>query len=133
MTIGRYAKQIAVDRPRFTKSLGANIVMMMPPYHGATRRGTPEQTFAQVAAVGEVGIPIMILDAPLSGVDVLVPLLVRMARDIEIVRLFRIECPYAASKIAALIAEGATATKGRSKVRKASRFWPISTPGPPGR
>ena len=83
--------------------------MMMPPYHGALLKGTPEQSFEQFAAVGEVGIPIMVQDAPLSGVDLPVPLLVRMAREIEAVKLFKIECPRAANKIRALIAEGGEA------------------------
>jgi 4-hydroxy-tetrahydrodipicolinate synthase len=109
VTISHFATQIAVERARFAKSLGADIVMMMPPYHGALLKGTPEQTFEQFAAVGEVGIPIMVQDAPLSGVDLPVPLLVRMAREIEMVKLFKIECPQAANKLRALIAEGGAA------------------------
>ena len=79
------------------------MVMMMPPYHGALLKGTPDQTFEQFTKVGEVGIPIMIQDAPLSGVELSVPLLVRMAREIEMVKLFKIECPQAANKLRALI------------------------------
>jgi len=109
ITISHYATQIAVERARFAKDLGADIVMMMPPYHGALLKGTPEQSFEQFAAVGEVGIPIMVQDAPLSGVDLPVPLLVRMAREIEAVKLFKIECPRAANKIRSLIAEGGDA------------------------
>ncbi len=109
VTISHFATQIAVERARFAKSLGADIVMMMPPYHGALLKGTPDQTFEQFAAVGEVGIPIMVQDAPLSGVDLPVPLLVRMAREIEMVKLFKIECAQAANKLRALIAEGGAA------------------------
>ena len=109
VTISHYATQIAVERARFAKDLGADIVMMMPPYHGALLKGTPEQSFEQFAAVGEVGIPIMVQDAPLSGVDLPVPLLVRMAREIEAVKLFKIECPRAANKIRALIEAGGDA------------------------
>lgn len=109
VTISHYATQIAVERARYAKDLGADIVMMMPPYHGALLKGTPEQTFDQFAAVGQVGIPIMVQDAPLSGVDLSVPLLVRMAREIEMVKLFKIECPRAANKLRALIAEGGDA------------------------
>ena len=109
VTISHYATQIAVERAQFAKALGADVVMMMPPYHGALLKGTPEQSFEQFAAVGEVGIPIMVQDAPLSGVDLPVPLLVRMAREIEAVKLFKIECPRAANKIRALIAEGGEA------------------------
>ncbi|WP_417263743.1 dihydrodipicolinate synthase family protein [Celeribacter sp.] len=109
VTISHYATQIAVERARFAKSLGAEAVMMMPPYHGATLKGTPEQTFEQFAAVGDVGIPIMVQDAPMSGVDLSVPLLVRMAKEIEMVKLFKIECPRAANKIRALIEQGGDA------------------------
>ncbi|NDW06875.1 dihydrodipicolinate synthase family protein [Jiella pacifica] len=109
VTISHYATQIAVARARLAKDLGASAVMMMPPYHGALLKGTPEQTFEQVARVGEVGIPIMIQDAPLSGVELPVPLLVRMAREIEMVKLFKIECAGAAAKLRRLIAEGGEA------------------------
>lgn len=112
VTISHYATQIAVERARYAKSLGANMVMMMPPYHGALLKGTPEQTFEQFRIVGEVGIPIMVQDAPLSGVELPVSLLVRMAREIEEVRLFKIECPKAANKLRALIAEGGDAIEG---------------------
>ncbi len=112
VTISHYATRIAVERARFAKDLGADIVMMMPPYHGALLKGTPEQSFEQFAAVGEVGIPIMVQDAPLSGVDLPVPLLVRMAKEIEAVKLFKIECPRAANKIRSLIAEGGDAIEG---------------------
>ncbi|HMQ93206.1 MAG TPA: dihydrodipicolinate synthase family protein [Amaricoccus sp.] len=112
VTISHFATQIAVDRARFARDLGADVVMMMPPYHGALLKGTPEQTCEQFRAVGEVGIPIMVQDAPLSGVELPVPLLVRMAREIEEVRLFKIECPQAANKLRALIAEGGDAVEG---------------------
>jgi 4-hydroxy-tetrahydrodipicolinate synthase len=112
VTISHYATQIAVGRANHAKAHGAEMVMMMPPYHGALMRGTAEQTYDQFARVGEVGLPIMVQDAPLSGVDLPVPLLVRMAREIEMVKLFKIECPQAASKIRALIAEGGDAIEG---------------------
>jgi 2-keto-3-deoxy-L-arabinonate dehydratase len=112
VTISHYATQIAVDRANHAKAHGADIVMMMPPYHGALMRGTAEQTFDQFARVGEAGLPIMVQDAPLSGVDLPVSLLVRMAHEIEMVKLFKIECPQAASKIRALIAQGGDAIEG---------------------
>ncbi|WP_375573570.1 dihydrodipicolinate synthase family protein [Ahrensia marina] len=112
VTISHYATQIAVERARYAKSLGADIVMMMPPYHGALLKGTPEQSFEQFQAVGDVGIPIMVQDAPLSGVDLSVPLLVKMAKQIEMVKLFKIECPRAANKIRTLIEQGGDAIEG---------------------
>lgn len=112
VTISHFATPIVVERAQFAKDLGADIVMMMPPYHGALLKGTAEQTFEQFRAVGEVGIPIMLQDAPLSGVDLPVPLLVRMAREIEMLKLFKIECPQAAAKLRALIAEGGAHIEG---------------------
>ncbi|ORE89933.1 dihydrodipicolinate synthase family protein [Aurantimonas sp. 22II-16-19i] len=109
VTISHYATPIAVERARLAKELGADAIMMMPPYHGALMKGTVEQTFEQVARVGEVGIPIMIQDAPLSGVELPVSLLVKMAREIEMVKLFKIECAGAAGKLRRLIAEGGAA------------------------
>lgn len=112
VTISHYATHIVLQRARLSKELGAAMVMMMPPYHGALLKGTPDQTFEQFAKVGEVGIPIMIQDAPLSGVELSVPLLVRMAHEIEMVKLFKIECPQAANKLRALLEQGGEAIEG---------------------
>lgn len=112
VTISHFATQIALDRARHAKTHGAAMVMMMPPYHGALLRGTAEQTYEQFARVSEAGVPIMVQDAPLSGVELPVSLLVRMAREIEMVKLFKIECPQAASKLRALVAEGGDAVEG---------------------
>lgn len=112
VTISHFATEIAVARARQAKDLGAAVVMMMAPYHGALLKGTPEQTFEQFRAVGEVGIPIMLQDAPLSGVDLPVALLARMAREIEELRLFKIECAGTASKLRGLLAEGGEAIEG---------------------
>ncbi|MBL4916070.1 dihydrodipicolinate synthase family protein [Szabonella alba] len=112
VTISHFATPIVVERAKLAKDLGAAMVMMMPPYHGALLKGTAQQSFEQFEAVGRVGIPIMVQDAPLAGVDLPVPLLVRMAREIEMVKLFKIEVPQAAAKLRALIAEGGDAIEG---------------------
>lgn len=112
VTISHFATDIVVARARQALELGASIVMMMAPYHGALLKGTTEQTYEQFARVSEVGIPIMLQDAPLSGVDLPVGLLARMAREIEQLKLFKIESAGAASKIRALIAEAGDAVEG---------------------
>jgi 4-hydroxy-tetrahydrodipicolinate synthase len=112
VTVSHFATDIAVARARHARDHGAAMLMMMPPYHGALMRGTPDQTFEQFARVGEVGLPIMVQDAPLSGVDLPVPLLVRMAREIPMVKLFKIECAGAAAKLRALIDQGGAAIEG---------------------
>ncbi|MTH33483.1 dihydrodipicolinate synthase family protein [Paracoccus limosus] len=112
VTISHFATPIVVERARLARDLGAAMVMIMPPYHGALLKGTAEQTYEQFAEVSKVGLPIMIQDAPLSGVDLPVPLLVRMANEIEQVKLFKIECPRAAAKLRALIEAGGDAIEG---------------------
>lgn len=111
VTISHFATPIVVARARLARDLGAAMVMIMPPYHGQMR-GSAEQTVEQFARAGEVGIPIMVQDAPLSGVDLPVPLLVRMAREIDMLRLFKIECAGAAAKLSALIAAGGDLIEG---------------------
>ncbi len=113
VTCSHFSTRIAVARARKAAAAGASMIMLMPPYHGATLKGSEQGTYEQFAAVGAAaGIPIMVQDAPLSGVELSVPFLVRMAREIEQVRYFKIETPMAAAKLRALIAEGGAAIEG---------------------
>lgn len=112
VTISHFATPIVLERARQAKEHGANILMMMPPYHGALLKGTQQQIYEQFAAVSEVGLPIMVQDAPISGVDLPISLLVKMAKEIEMVKLFKVECPRAANKLRALIAESGKAIEG---------------------
>ena len=109
VAISHFSTDIVVKRARCAKEQGATAVMMMPPYHGALMRASPEQTYEHFARAGEAGIPIMLQDAPLSGVDLPVPFLARMAREVDMLKLFKIECPGTAAKIRALIGEGGSA------------------------
>ena len=89
------------------------MLMLMPPYHGAGLRADEAamlQHFARVADAAPV--PLMIQDAPLSGVNLSVPFLVRLAREVPTVRYFKIEVPGAAAKLRSLIAAGADAIEG---------------------
>ncbi|MEN8195382.1 MAG: dihydrodipicolinate synthase family protein [Pseudomonadota bacterium] len=113
VTCSHYSTQIAAARALRAAKLGAAMIMMMPPYHGATLKGTEQQTYDQFARVADsAGIPIMVQDAPLSGVELTVPFLARMAREIEQVAYFKIETPQAAAKLRALIEAGGAAIKG---------------------
>ena len=109
VTISHFATDIAVTRAKFAKRLGAEAVMMMAPYHGALLKGTTEQTYEQLARVGDVGIPIMIQDAPLSGVELPVDFLIRVAKTIDMVKMFKIECAGAAAKLRVLVDKGGAA------------------------
>ena len=107
VTISHFYTGLVVERAREAEALGAAMVMMMPPYHGVGLVPAEAGIFEHFAAVSDaIGIPIMVQDAPLSGVTLTVPLLVRMAQELENVSYFKMETPFAADKLAALIAAG---------------------------
>ena len=111
-TVSHFSTDIVLSRARLVKELGGEMLMMMPPYHGALLKGNADQTFEQFRKVSEAGITIMVQDAPLSGVDLSVDLLVKMAKEIEHVKCFKIECAQAANKLRALIDKGGSAIEG---------------------
>lgn len=107
VTTSHFSTDIARARARYAQELGASMVMMMPPYHGAGLFPAPKGIFEHFQAVSDaINIPIMVQDAPLSGVNLPVDLLVKMARELENVSYFKIECPFAADKLALLIEAG---------------------------
>src|ERR1700759_4688855 len=113
VTTTHFASQVCAERSRAAQAAGAAMVMVMPPYHGATIR-VPEagivEVFRQVSDA--ITIPIMIQDAPVAGTPLSAGLLARMAREIANVSYFKIEVPQAANKLRALIAEGGDAVVG---------------------
>jgi len=107
VTISHFATEIVVARAKAAQELGASMVMMMPPYHGVGLVPAEAGIFEHFLAVSDaISIPIMVQDAPLSGVTLSVPFLVRMAREVENVSYFKMETPFAADKLAALIEQG---------------------------
>ena len=113
VTVSHFSTQIVEARCRQAAELGAAMVMIMPPYHGTGLRADEEgvvEHFARAADAG--GIPIMVQDAPLSGVTLPVSQLVRMAKEIPLLQYFKIETPQAASKLRTLIETGGDAIVG---------------------
>jgi len=87
--------------------------MVMPPYHGATLRAEEKGIVEHFAAIAEAArIPIMVQDAPLSGVSLSVAFLARLAREVPLVRYFKIEVPGAAAKLRGLIEAGGQTIAG---------------------
>ena len=113
VTTTHYSSQVSAARSRRAQELGASMVMLMPPYHGATFR-VPEpaiyEFYARVSAA--IDIPIMIQDAPAAGTLLSAPFLARLAKEIEHVAYFKIETPGAANKLRELIRLGGDAVIG---------------------
>ncbi|MBI5719699.1 MAG: dihydrodipicolinate synthase family protein [Burkholderiales bacterium] len=113
VTTTHFSTQVCIERSRQAEALGAAMVMVMPPYHGATIRvgeAAIYDFYARLSAA--IGIPIMIQDAPVSGTVLTAPFLARMAAEIEHVRYFKIECAGAAAKLRELIRLGGDAIEG---------------------
>ena len=113
VTCSHFSTRIAAARAKRAATSGASMLMLMPPYHGASRLADEKRIFEHFAAVAEAaGIPIMVQDAPLSGIDLPVALLARLAREISGVGYFKIETPMAAGKLRALIEADANHIEG---------------------
>jgi 2-keto-3-deoxy-L-arabinonate dehydratase len=113
VTCSHFSTRIAVDRARKAAANGAAMLMLMPPYHGAGLRADEAMMLQHFARVAEAApIPIMIQDAPLSGVNLSVQFLVRLAREVPVIRYFKIEMPGTAAKLRSLIDAGGDAIEG---------------------
>lgn len=113
VTISHFATRIAAERAALAHKAGAAMLMMMPPYHGVGLRASEQGVIEHFAAVAEASdLPIMVQDAPLSGVSLSPAFLVRLAREIPQVSYFKIEVPFAAAKLRDLIAQGGASIVG---------------------
>jgi dihydrodipicolinate synthase/N-acetylneuraminate lyase len=113
VTTTHYSTQICIARSQQAEQLGAAMVMVMPPYHGATFRVSEAQIESFYQRLSDaISIPIMVQDAPVAGTPLSVPLLARMAQNIENLKYFKLEMPGAASKMRELIRVGGAAIEG---------------------
>lgn len=113
VTCSHFSSRVAAARAAHARSCGAKLIMVMPPYHGAGIKldeGAIFDHFAQVAEAAD--IPVMVQDAPLSGVTLSVPFMVRLAAELPLVRYFKIEVPGTAAKLRSLISAGGAAIEG---------------------
>ncbi len=113
VTTTHYGTQVCAQRSRRAQEAGAAMVMVMPPYHGATIRVLEDKVFEFYTGVSDaIAIPIMVQDAPVSGTALSAAFLARMAREIAQVSYFKIETANAASKLRELIRLGGAAIEG---------------------
>ncbi|VTU14488.1 dihydrodipicolinate synthase family protein [Variovorax sp. RA8] len=113
VTTTHTSTRVCAERSRRAQDLGAAMVMVMPPYHGATFRCIEPQIHAFYARLSDaIDIPIMIQDAPASGTPLSASFLARLAMEIEHVAYFKIETAGAASKLRELIRLGGEAIEG---------------------
>jgi 4-hydroxy-tetrahydrodipicolinate synthase len=113
VTTTHFGTRVCAQRCRRAQAAGASMVMIMPPYHGATVR-VPEAAIVEfyAAVSAAISIPIMIQDAPVAGTFLSADLLARIARETANVRYFKLEVPPVANKLAALIAQAGALIEG---------------------
>lgn len=104
VTTSHFSTKIAAERSRRAQQAGAAMVMLMPPYHGATLRADETAIFDFFRAVADaIDLPIMIQDAPISGTNLSAPFLARLAAEIPQIKYLKVEVPSAAGKLRELI------------------------------
>jgi 4-hydroxy-tetrahydrodipicolinate synthase len=113
VTTTHFSSQLCAGRSRAAQLAGAAMVMVMPPYHGATVRVSERDIEAFYQRVSDaIDIPILIQDAPVAGTPLSAPFLARLAKEVEHVSYFKIETAQAASKLRELIELGGDAIVG---------------------
>jgi dihydrodipicolinate synthase/N-acetylneuraminate lyase len=113
VTTTHFSTDICLARGQRAQAQGAAMVMVMPPYHGATLRVGEKQIDRFYGRLSEgLEIPIMIQDAPMAGTPLSAAFLARMATDHENIRYFKIETAGAAGKLRDLIEIGGDAIEG---------------------
>ncbi|KAF1020545.1 MAG: L-2-keto-3-deoxyarabonate dehydratase [Paracidovorax wautersii] len=113
VTTTHTSTRICAERSHRAQAMGAAMVMVMPPYHGATFRFGETQIHNFFQGVSDaIDIPIMIQDAPAAGTPLSPAFLASMAREIEQVRYFKMETTGAAGKLRELIVLGGEAIEG---------------------
>jgi 4-hydroxy-tetrahydrodipicolinate synthase/2-keto-3-deoxy-L-arabinonate dehydratase len=133
VTTTHFSTKVCAERSRRAQDLGAAMLMVMPPYHGATFRVSEAQIHEFYARLSDaVDIPIMIQDAPAAGTPLSAPFLARMAREIEHVAYFKIETAGAAAKLRELIRLGGDAIEGPWDGEEAITLFPDLEAGATG-
>jgi len=113
VTTTHFSSRICALRSKRAQEAGAAMVMVMPPYHGATLRAGEGAIYDFFRMLSDaIDIPIMIQDAPVSGTALSATFLARMAREIPNVAYFKIEVPGAATKLREMIRLGGDTIEG---------------------
>lgn len=104
LTTSHYSVRVAAARSRAAQDMGASMVMLMPPFFGATLTVAGPAVIEYFKRVADaIDIPIMVQDAPLSATPLPVSLLIDLVRQVPQVQYAKIEVPQAADKLHALV------------------------------
>jgi 2-keto-3-deoxy-L-arabinonate dehydratase len=104
VTTSHYSARVTAMRSRAAQDLGAAMVMIMPPFFGATLTVPGPGVIEYFRKVADaIDIPIMVQDAPLSSTPLPASLLIDLVKQVPQVQYAKIEVPQAADKLHALV------------------------------
>jgi 2-keto-3-deoxy-L-arabinonate dehydratase len=111
VTTSHFSSRIARQRSLRAQEMGASLVMLMPPFFGATMKVDDDAVMEYFRRVSDgLEIDIMIQDAPMSPTSLSVTLLARLARDIPQIKYAKIETAQAAITLIPDLEAGAQGT-----------------------
>jgi 4-hydroxy-tetrahydrodipicolinate synthase len=106
VTTSHYSAKVAAARSRAAQDMGAAMVMLMPPFFGATLTVPGPAVIEYFRQVADgIDIPVMVQDAPLSATPLPAGSLIDLVRQVPRVRYAKIEVPQAADKLQTLVSE----------------------------
>jgi 2-keto-3-deoxy-L-arabinonate dehydratase len=104
VTTSHYSARVAAMRSRAAQDMGAAMVMIMPPFFGATITVSGPAVIEYFKEVADaIHIPIMVQDAPLSPTPLPVSLLIDLVNQVPQVQYAKIEVQQAADKLHSLV------------------------------
>jgi 4-hydroxy-tetrahydrodipicolinate synthase len=104
VTTSHYSARVAAARSRAAQDMGAAMVMVMPPFFGATMAVPGPAVIEYFGRVADaIDIPVMVQDAPLSATPLPASVLIDLVRAVPAVQYAKIEVPQAADKLHALV------------------------------
>jgi len=104
VTTSHYSARVTAARSRAAQDMGAAMVMIMPPFFGATLTVPGPAVIEYFKHVADaIDIPIMVQDAPLSATPMPAGLLIDLVRQVPQVQYAKIEVPQAAEKLHSLV------------------------------
>ncbi|HEU5386302.1 MAG TPA: dihydrodipicolinate synthase family protein [Streptosporangiaceae bacterium] len=104
VTTSHYSARVTAARSRAAQDMGAAMVMIMPPFFGATLTVPGPGVIGYFKQVADaIDIPVMVQDAPLSATPMTAGLLIDLVREVPQVQYAKIEVAQAADKLHALV------------------------------
>jgi 2-keto-3-deoxy-L-arabinonate dehydratase len=104
VTTSHYSARVAAARSRAAQDMGAAMVMIMPPFFGATLTVAGPAVIGYFKQVADaIHIPVMVQDAPLSPTPLPASLLIDLVQQVPQVQYAKIEVPQAADKLHSLV------------------------------